>query len=182
MTVVERIHILSNEGRHAQLVDYVGDNEKYFKALISMYIGGPYRITQRLSGPVTSICIRHPFLLKPYFALLLKALNDNAAPLALKRSTIRMFQFVPIPKNSHGKLLDICFRFLLDKRETIAVKVFSMSVAECLVRYSDELCRELRIVIEDQLPYSGPAFRSRATKVLKRLLKESTPASTRKNH
>ncbi|MGC3946862.1 MAG: hypothetical protein QM762_20480 [Chryseolinea sp.] len=169
MTVADKIHIMCKRGTDTQLVDYVGHNENYFNSLISIYISGPYRITQRLAGPLTMISINNPSLLTPHFASLIKALNSEDAPNALKRNTIRLLQFVPVPKNKRGRILDICFRFLHDKKETIAVKVFAMSVAERLAEQSSELRRELQIVIEDQLPYSGPAFRSRAAKVLKRL-------------
>jgi hypothetical protein len=80
-----------------------------------------------------------------------------------------MFQFVPIPTDRQGQIMDIAFCFLRDKRETIAVKVFAMTVLENLSVDSPELGQELRIIIEDQLPYAGPAFRSRASKILKRL-------------
>ena len=169
MTAAEKIHMLCKRGDDIQLIDYVADNEKYFNALINMYIRGPYRLTQRLSGPLTTIAMRKPSLLAPFYPLLIKALNDDDATNALKRNTIRMLQFVPVPAKRRGHILDICFRFLLDKKEATAVKVFSMSVAARLTKESAELRRELQIIIEDQLPYSGPAFRSRGTKVLREL-------------
>ena len=169
MTPAEKINKLSQVGKHSQLVDYVGVNIRLFKVLINTYIRGPYRITQRLAGPLNQIAIKRPDLLKPHFRQLAAALEDPSASTALKRNTIRLFQFVPIPASRHGQILDIAFRFLQDKRESIAVKVFSMSVVEALSVNKPELCQELRIIIEDQLPYSGPAFRSRATKILKRL-------------
>ena len=91
------------------------------------------------------------------------------ASTAIKRNTIRMFQFVPIPAGRQGQIIDIAFHLLQDKRETIAVKVFAMTVLENLSVKSPELGQELRIILEDQLPYAGPAFRSRASKILKRL-------------
>lgn len=169
MTVDEKIHMLSKRGDDAQLIDYVGDNKNHFKSLINMYVAGPLRITQRLAAPLTAIATRRPALLTPHYTSLIKGLNDATTSTAFKRNTIKMFQFVPVPQSKRGHILDICFRFLHDKKETIAVKVFAMSVAELLTRDSNELRRELQIVIEDQLPYSGPAFRSRAAKVLRKL-------------
>ena len=169
MTPAEKVNKLAQQGKYTQLVDYVGVNANLFKALIDTYIGGPYRITQRLAGPLNHIAVMRPALLKPHFRQLAAALEGPSASTALKRNTIRLFQFVPIPTRRQGQILDIAFRFLQDKRESIAVKVFSMSVLETLSADSPELSQELRIIIEDQLPYSGPAFRSRATKILKRL-------------
>jgi uncharacterized protein (DUF305 family) len=147
----------------------VSDNRILFNSLISTYIEGPYRVTQRAAGAVTEIASQNPSVLKPHFKGLIKALKDPGASNAMKRNTIRMFQFVAIPTNHHGQIIELCFKFLQEKRETIAVKVFAMSVLEILTRQSQELRRELRIVIEDQLPYSGPAFISRGSKILKKL-------------
>ena len=51
----------------------------------------------------------------------------------------------------------------------MAVKVFAMSVLSQLVDGVPELSQELRIIIEDQLPYASAGFISRARKVLKDL-------------
>ncbi len=66
-------------------------------------------------------------------------------------------------------MADSCFTFLSDPKEPIAVKVFSMSVLANITKKQPELRDELRIVIEDQLPYSTPAFKSRGGKILKEL-------------
>ena len=169
MTRAEKLERLIARGTTTQLVDYVINNDQLFKSLIDTYIAGPYRTTQRLADAVTEIAITNAKLIRPHWGTLIKALTHQEATVALKRNTIRMMQFVSIPSTHQGKVWDLCFRFLLDRSETIAVKVFAMSVAEILSRNIRELRQELVIVIEDQLPYSGPAFRSRAAKVLKAL-------------
>ena len=67
-----------------------------------------------------------------------------------------------------GIVADVSFRFLSDPKEPIAVKVFSMEVLFKMAKYQPEIGRELKLIIEDQLPYSGPAFSSRARKVMQR--------------
>lgn len=156
-------------GDTSQLADSVRDNTKLFNSLINTYLAGPYRTTRRLAGAVTQVVLENPSLLKPHFKRIIDALNDQYASAALKRNTIRMFQFVAVPDNRHGQFIDICFRYLQDKKETIAVKVFAMTVLELLTHHRHELRRELRMIIEDQLPYAGPAFRSRGSKVLRKL-------------
>lgn len=169
MTAVEKIHNLLKRGDGSQVIDFVGDKQILFNSLISIYIEGPYRTTQMAAGPLTAIASKKPALLRPHFRRLINSLNDPAASTALKRNTIRMFQFVTIPSNRHGEVIEVCFNFLLSKKETIAVKVFAMTVVEILTRKRTEIRRELQIVIEDQLPYAGPAFRSRASRVLKQI-------------
>ena len=169
MAPAEKISKLSNRSSDRQLVDYVIDNSKSFNSLINTYLEGPYRTTQRLAGALTQIATETPSMLKPHFKRIIDALNDPQASTALKRNTVRMFQFVRIPGNRQAAVIDICFRYLQDRKETIAVKVFSMSVLELLTHNHPELRRELLLVLEDELPYAGPAFRSRGFKVLKKL-------------
>jgi hypothetical protein len=59
----------------------------------------------------------------------------------------------------------------MDPKEPIAVRVFSMSVLANITRHEPDLKKELRIIIEDQLPFASAGFRARAKKVLKELEK-----------
>lgn len=169
MTRVEKFHNLFSQGTAVQLSDYVSVNHDMFNSLISIYIGGPSRITQRAAHPLTTVSMKHPELLTPHLGTLLRAINAADVSVALKRNTIRMFQFVTIPRDRHGRIIDICFRFLMDNREPIAVKVFAMTVIERLSTKHSEIRKELKTVIEDQLPYAGAAFRSRASKIMRKL-------------
>lgn len=169
MTPEEKLHRLIAGGNKTQIIDFLIVNQNLFNILINTYIAGNYRIAQRLTPAVTELAIKKPAFLRPYWRKLLKAIRDPKASMTLKRNTIRMFQWVDIPPAFQLNVLDLCIKSLQDKSEAIAVKVFSMSVCELLTRGSEELRRELTIIIEDQLPYAGPAFRSRATKVLKLL-------------
>ena len=152
-----------------QIVDYVGVNKKRFKQLINIYLAGPYRITQRAARPLSYCVQRAPHLIGPHLNVLVDFMKTPAAPVAVRRNTMRLLQFIDIPKRLHGKVVDACFRFLTDKKETVAVKVFSMTVLAQLVKDSQEIRKELKTVIEDQLPYQSAAFASRARKILKGL-------------
>jgi len=150
-----------------KIADYVSDNTNLFKALVNLYLCGPYRITQRCAWPI-NICVeRHPKLLSPHLKGILHQLTRLEIHDAAKRNTLRMLQFVSIPKQFHAKVIDLCFAFLQSKEEPVAVKVFSMSVLFKVVQDKPELLRELAIILEDQLPYSSAGYRSRATKILK---------------
>jgi hypothetical protein len=49
------------------------------------------------------------------------------------------------------------------------VKVFGMTVLANLCEKLPELKNELRIIIEDQMPYGSAGFKSRGSKILKKL-------------
>jgi hypothetical protein len=150
-----------------KVADYVGDNPFRFKALIDLYLAGPYRVTQRAAWPI-SICVEHhPELVDPHLKKLLDFLSKPGIHDSVKRNTLRLLQFIIIPKRLHGRVVDLCFRYLIDKKEPLAVKVFSMSLLFDLIKHEPGLRNELKVIIEDQMPYSTPGFVSRGSKVLK---------------
>jgi len=152
-----------------KIADYVGFNKAHFKKLVEVYLAGPYRITQRAAWPL-SLCIeRHPELILPH---LTQILNHAARPNvhdAVKRNTVRLLQFIEIPPRYFGKVADLCFGFLKDRKEAIAIRVFSMTVLNNLSAKEPDLRKELVFLIEDELPCASPAFRARARRTLKQI-------------
>jgi hypothetical protein len=152
-----------------KIIKWVGENQERFSMLVEAFIKGPYRVTQRLAWPLSYCVEYHPKLAKPHLNKLINALSVLNAPEAVKRNIVRLLQHAEIPSRYHGKIIEICFRFLSDPKQSIAVRVFAMSVLARLAEHHNEITKELRIIIEDQLPYSSPAFASRARKVFRQL-------------
>ena len=90
---------------------------------------------------------------------------------AVKRNSIRFMQQIELPEKHHGEIMDMCFNYLESPKESLAVKVFSMSVLGNLTKYYPEIKTELKLIIEDQLPHQSAGFKSRAKKILKDLSK-----------
>jgi hypothetical protein len=154
-----------------RIIAYVGTNKKRFADLIDVYLAGPYRVTQRASWPISCCVEQHPELIEPHYKKLLAFVIKPGVHVAVRRNTMRLLQFVDIPKKFHGHVAEICFNFLNDKKETVAVQVFAMTVLANLAKHEPDLANELRTIIEDRLPYATAGFRSRASKVLKALRK-----------
>lgn len=105
-------------------------------------------------------------LVNPYYRnliILVKKTNSDG----IKRSIVRVWQFVNIPQEHAWEIADICFKFLIAPKETIAVKAYSVTALQSLVKRLPELKEEVLFEIEKQLPHSGPAFRARAKAFLK---------------
>jgi hypothetical protein len=151
------------------IVNYVGTNKNRFEELISIYLAGPYRLTQRAAWPISYCVEAHPQLVKPHLKKIIKFAGQPSANVAVKRNTMRLLQFIDIPKPLHEQVAKLGFQFLADKKETVAVQVFAMTVLYNLSKEIPEFKNELKILIEDQLPYAKPAFKSRALKTLRNL-------------
>lgn len=150
-----------------KIADYVGSNAQRFEALIEVYLAGPYRVTQRAAWPL-SLCVeQHPTLIGPHLKKVLDYLKKPGIHDAVKRNTMRLLQFITIPKRNQDQVVNLCFDYLLRKQEPVAVKAFSMTVLSKIIHDKPELQQELKIILEDQLPFATPAFRSRAMKILK---------------
>jgi len=156
-----------------KLVDYVGNNASRFKRLVEIYLAGPYRVTQRAAWPLSIIAEQHPKLVTPHLKKLLDFLSRPGIHDSVKRNTMRLLQFIEIPKRNYGQVAELGFEYLQSKKEPIAVKVFAMTVLSKIVKDEPDLRIELKMIIEDQLPYSSAAFVSRARKVLKEIDKLS---------
>jgi hypothetical protein len=153
----------------SKIVKYIGKNPDRFSSLVKIYLSGPYRITQRAAWPLGSCVEAHPELITPHWKALIDFARKPDVHDAVKRNTVRLLQFIDIPIKHQGRVADLCFRFLQNTSEPIAVRCFSMTVLSRIAKAKPELKNELKILIEDQFPYATPGFLSRAKKVLKQL-------------
>lgn len=150
-----------------KLADYVGNSQTRFKALVEVYLSGSYRVTQRAAWPMSICAERNPHLILPSLKKLLDFLSKPGIHDSVKRNTIRLLQFIDIPKRNYGQVAGLCFEYLQSKNEPIAVKVFSMTVLSKIMKDEPDLKNELKMIIEDQMPYGSAGFVSRGKKVLK---------------
>ena len=154
----------------SQIVRYVGDNPKRFKELFDLLVSDNPRHVQWSGWALSDIVQRHPHLITPYLRGLLKKVNSKAH-VSIKRNTMRIIQFIDIPKTLTGLVFDKAFSLFTDTSESIATRVFSMTALRKVAMMVPDLKNEVIIVIEEQIPYGSPAFRSRAKADLKNLRK-----------
>ena len=151
-----------------KIVNYVGSNQKRFDELMELFLGDEYRVTQRAAWAVSYCAIEHPDLINKHLKKIILNMN-KPVHVAVKRNTVRLLQVVEIPKSLEGITVNTCFKLFNSNEEPIAVKVFSMTVLANLSEHHPELKKELKLLIEEQLPYSSAGFRNRALKILKSL-------------
>jgi hypothetical protein len=152
-----------------RLVRFVGHDKKHFAELVDVFLAGPYRVTQRAAWPLTIISEQHPEMVKPHLTKILRVLDQSGIHDAVKRNVMRLLQFVEIPLKNHDDVAKHCFAYLNDKKEPVAIRVFAMSVLAKMTIHYPEFKNELKVLIEDDMPYSTAAFRSRGAKILKKL-------------
>jgi hypothetical protein len=152
----------------SKIVKWVGRSQPRFDQLFQLFLTDEYRVVQRAAWPVSYCVEAHPPFIKKHFATLFKSWTNSAVHPAVKRNTVRLLQYVTIPKKYQGLVMDTCFRFMADVNEAIAVKAFSITVLENLSELYPEIIPEIKTIIEERWPHETPAFHSRARLFLKR--------------
>ena len=149
------------------IVEEVTRSPKKMEDLMACFIKGPVQITQSASWPISFIAQKKPELLTPYYPLFIELLNTPDKHDAINRNILRAFQFVNLPEEHEGTVLDISFKLLNSNHEPIAVRVFSMTVIFNLTKKYPELIPELKAIIEVLLPNASAGIKSRGKKILK---------------
>jgi len=171
MNLVDEILKEHSKKQKDKIVSYVGNDRKRFAQLVDVFLQGPYRVTQRAAWSLSNCIEKYPDLLKPHFKKILGQLSNDNIHDSVKRNILRTLQFVRVPKAHQGVITNLCFGFLADTKEPIAIRVFAMTVLANIAKEVPELKNELIPLIEDQLPYASAGFLSRGGKVLKQLKK-----------
>lgn len=133
---------------------------------MNLFFNDEYRVTQRASWPIAMLAERNPELLKPYLKTLIYNLKSSVHD-AVKRNSTKILLILEIPEELLGVTIDIMFKFLMDPKEPVAIKANAITIIYRLAQNEPDLIRELKLIIEDQLPYASPGFTSRAKKILK---------------
>jgi hypothetical protein len=149
-----------------KITDWVGDDPQRFGELMDLFLSDEYRITQRSGWPLSNCVEKHPELIKPYFSKLLKQLERDDVHVAVRRSVVRLLQFVEIPKRYQGQIFDACYTLLADPAQAVAVRCFSMTVAANIAKGQPELLDELRLAATEHPQVTTAGLRSRMRRVL----------------
>ena len=154
-----------------RIVSYIGKDKNKFRLLMELFFSKEVKVAQRAAWVFSHSTEHYPHLIEPYLEKLIKNL-DHPIHVSQARNTLRALGFVTIPVELEGRIVSICFDFLLDPREAIAVKVFAMTVLGNNIGKYPELIEELEAIINDQWEIFSPGLKSRSKRVLKKFGKK----------
>ena len=150
-----------------KIVRWVGKNQQRFDELFYLFLNDEYRVVQRAAWPLSYAVIAHPQLIQKHFGKLLKNLEKPGVHAAVKRNTVRLLQDTEIPKRFQGRVMDLCFKYISEPKEPVAIKAFSITVLDNLSVIYPEIIPEIKLLVEQRYPHETAAFKSRARKFLK---------------
>lgn len=153
------------------IVNYLLNNTNEVDSLMELFFGSNHILVQRSAWVVGDLGEKHTELIRPFFPRMVKEIRKTECIIAVKRNVLRVLQFQKVDENLWGELYDVCIRFLEDKKEPVAVKVFSMTTAYNIVKHVPELKDELQGAIEQIIPEGTAGEKNRGKKILNALSK-----------
>jgi len=166
MTLRDKILKEHSKEQCESIVHWVRKSQERFNELLQLFLNDEYRVVQRAAWPLSYCIQKHPFLVRDHLQTLVRNLKKEKLHNAVKRNTVRLLQFVDIPEELQGEVMDACFRYISSVDEPVAVKAFSLTILEKLARSYPEILSELKLIIEERLPHETAAFKSRGTRIL----------------
>lgn len=161
------IHLGNDKKVASQIVARCLENEDDFQELLLIFFDQNNRMNQYASNPLSKIAEKEPELFIPFFPKLISNLG-NPAHKAIVRNTLRIWQFVDIPEDYEGVIYDLCYQYLTDVKEDVAIRVFSMTImaniAEKYPELQEEVVQLIRLYYED----GSAGFKSRGRMILNR--------------
>lgn len=163
-----------------RLVRWVGHDADRLKILMEIFLDDPpsaplpkgsgyqHIFTQRSAWAVRYVGERSPELMTPWLPVLVAQLRKPHLHDAIKRNTLNIFEPLDFPETLDEALADLCFGYLADPKEAIAIRCASMTILEKICRRIPELKSELRLLLEAHLEHGSPGIKSRAKQILKK--------------
>ncbi len=100
------MEVLEKENSKAmcnQVLAWVGSNPARFGQLLSLFLTGNSGIMQRASWPLSLTVEACPTLARPHLKALVRNLKRPNLHDAVRRSTMRLLQFVPFPRHYRAR-------------------------------------------------------------------------------
>lgn len=147
------------------IVSWVGSSQERFDELFALFMNDEPRVIQRSAWPMSYCVEAHPVFIKKHFKELVSKLETPGQHDGVKRNSIRLLQYVNIPEEWQGAIMNICFDFISSPTEAVAIKAFSITVLGKMAKDYPEIIPELKLVIEEQAGNQRAAFKVRARKL-----------------
>jgi hypothetical protein len=124
---------------------------------------------QRASRIISLSAAEKPDIIQPYSSEMIRRLSSFTSESVI-RNFLKIYMEVPVKLTKRDKehLLNACFDFLAGDF-SVGVKVYSMDILYALSDDFPEIRKELYFLVESQIEDASAGFKSRGSKILKKL-------------
>lgn len=152
-----------------RIVGIIGYDADLFEELVAIFLGQDAELARRAAWVFSELAPRFPEVCYRYWSAMLAMVGRRNVHDAIKRGFFRALQDLETPELYLGDTVQLCFEQLMNRQAAIAIRVFAMTSLVNLAQQLPELKSEIRLILEDELPFGSAGFVSRAKRELRRL-------------
>lgn len=150
-----------------EIITYIGNDPARFAKLIYLVLHGDRNVSQYASWLISPCIDLHPSLIRPHLQELIEHLSQPNLSDWVIRSTIKALMKTDNLSEEHqGLALQHCFDYLLNPKMAVSIHVYAMQTVFNISLNEPDLLNELKMVIEERLPYGTAAYKSRGKKII----------------
>ena len=166
--LTEQLYAEHSKPQTMRLVQWIGYDPERWAALMHIFLGDEYRLTQRAAWVLRYAGEKAPDMVAPWLPQLAARLRHPHIHGAVKRNILNLFEYLEIPEDQEGDLADCCFAYLANPQEAIAVRALAITILDKICLKEPELRPEFHWLLEEHMDHATAAFKSRARKILSR--------------
>ena len=107
MDLLQMLESEHSKKQTSEIIKVIGDDQKKFNELFSLFMNGEPAIIQRAAWPLSYAAIENPHFINKNYKDLFKKLQDKTQHDAVHRNIMKMFSEIETyPENYHGILMD----------------------------------------------------------------------------
>ncbi len=166
--LTEYLQTLSGKTQAVLISEYVLENPYLIEPLYHLIQSDKPKLQWHAAWVFEHIFIAKPEIIKPYIKEIVSefhTIENNG----VKRHFAKILSLTDINNMATGIFINTCFEWLKSELIPVAVKAHCIQILFHLTQKYPDLKAELRIVLEEQIPFNSVGFKSRARKILKQL-------------
>lgn len=167
MNYLDQLLKVHSKHNSVLIAEAIGNSSERLGKLMPLYFSDDQVIAARAAWVISCVATNHPDLFAPWLKKICHHILKPGLHDAVRRNGAKVLELSVIPKRLLGVVTDTCFKLLAAPAETIATRCYCMTVLEKICRSEPDLRAELKMIINDAMPFASAGFRSRSIRTLK---------------
>lgn len=167
MNYLDQLLKVHSKHNSVLIAEHIGISSERLGKFMPLYFSDDQVISARAAWVISCVATNHPDLFTPWLKKICHHILKPGLHDAVRRNGAKVLELSVIPKRLLGVVTDTCFKLLATPAETIATRCYCMTVLEKICRSEPDLRAELKMIINDEMPFASAGFRSRSIRTLK---------------
>lgn len=165
--------ILSEYNRvHADLVaDYVIQNPGLLPEMLELVFKLEEPLSRRAAWSLRIVSQKKVGIVEPMVPRIINQIREvNDIPVL--KLVLAVLVETEIPEEYHGEVLQFTSEVLIDSNSSIACLIYSMDIFYKLSLKEPDLLNELRLMLEQIIPYGSPGVKNKCGRLIRKITKQ----------